>query len=161
MEGSPGQPGINRLALDTLFSVRNAREGDGWAYEISVSLLEIYNEDIRDMLGERGPDGLPVSQGKLQVRESKEGGMHVPGLTLERVENAEDVLGIMGRGYKNRTTFATNMNEHSSRSHAMLSVHVRGYNRTSGTTVTGKLHLVDLAGSERLSRSQAEGARMK
>jgi len=161
MEGTAGNPGVNRRALDTLFAVREEREKEGWTYDIRVSLLEIYNEEIRDMLSERGPDGLPLSSGKLQVRESKEGGMHVPGLVSEAVGNAGEVVNLMGKGYKNRTTFATNMNEHSSRSHAMLSVYVKGVNRTTGLTVTGKLHLVDLAGSERLSRSLAEGTRMK
>jgi kinesin family protein C2/C3 len=72
--------------------------------------------------------------------------MTVPGLVMEPVKCRDDVVAIMKRGYKNRTTFATNMNEHSSRSHAMLSVHVRGMNSTSGTVQLGKLHLVDLAG---------------
>jgi kinesin family protein C2/C3 len=56
------------------------------------------------------------------------------------------VLDIMLRGYKSRTTFATNMNEHSSRSHAMLNIYVKGTNSTTGLSSTGKLHLVDLAG---------------
>ena len=52
----------------------------------------------------------------------------------------------MRQGYRNRTTFATNMNEHSSRSHCMLSVYVSGTNRVTGQVARGKLHLVDLAG---------------
>ena len=189
MEGTAEEPGINFRALGSLFGVAAERAGDGWAFDMSVSMLEIYNEDIRDMLAERGADGL-AQGGKLVARESP-GGMVVPGLTVERVESAEQVrlrppqhthahththtlitharprapthtlaimrpprppptppqtLAIMHRAYKNRTTFATDMNAHSSRSHALLSVYVRATNKAAGTAMAGKLHLVDLAG---------------
>jgi kinesin family protein C2/C3 len=144
MEGNPSNLGVNYRSLDSLFALRDERVRDGWAFSISVSLLEIYNEEILDMLAERGPDGASAG-GNLSVRETKEG-MAVPGLVMEAVTCRDDVVAIMKRGYKNRTTFATNMNEHSSRSHAMLSVYVRGSNATLGTVQVGKLHLVDLAG---------------
>ena len=155
MEGNASNPGINYRSLDSLFALRDERSREGWAFDIRVSLLEIYNEDILDMLAERG-----TGQGALKPRESKEG-MIVPGLIKESVQGREDVVAIMRRGYKNRTTFATNMNEHSSRSHAMLSVYVQSTNALSGVVQMGKLHLVDLAGSERLSRSGAAGERLK
>ena len=124
------------------------------------------------MLAERGPDGLPVSQGKLKVHEGTHG-MVVPGLTLAAVSSRDEVrivasppthgsrsprllhphcfltpqvLGIMRQGYKSRKTFATNMNEHSSRSHALLSVYIKGHSSVTGATTMGKLHLIDLAG---------------
>ena len=62
---------------------------------------------------------------------------------------------------QNRSVTATNMNEHSSRSHLMLNVTVESTNRVSGQTTWGKLHLVDLAGSERISKSGAAGQALK
>jgi kinesin family protein C2/C3 len=90
MEGTPESRGINYCALGTLFDVAAARERDGWAWEFTVALLEIYNEEIRDMLAEKGADGLPLSKGKLKARESPTG-MEVPGLVMERVATAEEV----------------------------------------------------------------------
>ncbi len=90
MEGAPESRGINFRALGTLFGAAAERERDGWAWDFSVAMLEIYNEEIRDMLGEKGADGLPASKGKLKARESPTG-MEVPGLVLERVSSAEEV----------------------------------------------------------------------
>jgi kinesin family protein C2/C3 len=80
---------------------------------------------------------------------------------VREVSGLDDVLRLMRQGHKNRTTFATNMNEHSSRSHCMLSVTATGTHRVTGAVSRGKLHLVDLAGSERVGKSGAEGARLK
>jgi hypothetical protein len=91
MEGSESSRGVNYRSLDTLFNIASARKQDGWRYDISVSMLEIYNEDIRDMLAERGADGLPVSQGKLNIRESPTGGVFVPGLNIEPVKSRDEV----------------------------------------------------------------------
>ena len=94
MEGVPEQRGINYCALGTLFDGAAARRADGWAWEFQVALLEIYNEEIRDMLAEKGPDGLPLTKGKLKARESPTG-MEVPGLVLERVSTAEEVRRLL------------------------------------------------------------------
>lgn len=80
-----------------------------WPMQLSMSMLEIYNETIGDMLNR--------DDAKLAVREHPKEGVHVPGLTINTVSSAEAVVEIMGTGYRNRTTFATDMNEHSSRSH--------------------------------------------
>ena len=77
------------------------------------------------------------------------------------VHSCEQVLDLMRRGYETRTTFATNSNEHSSRSHCILSVHVLARNKHTNMVARGKLHLVDLAGSERVGKSGATGARLK
>lgn len=83
---------------------------------------------------------------KLTIRESPAQGVFVPDLTIKIVENLSDVLKLMAQGYKTRATYATNMNEHSSRSHCMLSVFIRGVHKHTGQIMAGKLHLVDLAG---------------
>lgn len=152
MEGTADNRGINYRALASLFELYEDRSADH-DIVIRCSLLEIYNEAIRDMLVREQPSKLKVTAGAH--------GMVVPGLTISEVHSLDEVRALMHTGYSNRTTFATNMNEHSSRSHCMLSVYVELTNKISGAVSRGKLHLVDLAGSERLSKTGATGDRLK
>ncbi|XP_041376405.1 kinesin-like protein KIFC3 isoform X2 [Gigantopelta aegis] len=153
MEGPPGDAGINQRAIQELFKEISER-GSDWDYSISVSVLEIYNEAIRDLLSED-------STYKLEVKLNPEGGYHVPGLVCVQVNSVEDVNKVFSVGQQNRVTATTNMNEHSSRSHALLCITVTGINKTTNTKSIGKLNLVDLAGSERVSKSGADGTRLK
>ena len=155
MEGTESSRGMNFRALETLFALRAERTDT--KYDIGVSMLEIYNEAIRDMLVSRPRGEAPV---KLTAREGAQG-VYVQDLTVRPVASLDNVLAIMREGYSSRKTFATNMNEHSSRSHCLMSVHVAGTNRVTGATVRGKLHLIDLAGSERIAKSGATGDRLK
>ncbi|KAJ9531363.1 hypothetical protein QJQ45_006812 [Haematococcus lacustris] len=126
-------------------------------YKFSASVLEIYNEQIYDLLaGGRDQDG-----DKLDVKQAPDGSMYVPGCKVEDVASLTDVAAVMRRGKQNRSTFATNMNEHSSRSHLVLSVQVTATAVAGGSTMRGKLHLIDLAGSERIGRTGAQGDRLK
>lgn len=77
------------------------------------------------------------------------------------MNNVDELNEVFAIGKTNRSTAITDMNEHSSRSHALLCVTVTGFNKTTGRKTIGKLNLVDLAGSERVSKSGSEGARMK
>jgi len=151
MEGSQSNPGINQRAITLLFEETRDR-GVNWQFTINVSVIEIYNEMLRDLLGE------DPSQ-KLEIRKGPSG-LFVPGLTEKEVKTVEDVNEIFATGKTHRTTATTDMNEHSSRSHALLCVTVIGENQTTGQRTTGKLNLVDLAGSEKISKSGVEGARM-
>jgi kinesin family protein C2/C3 len=87
--------------------------------------------------------------------------VYVPDLTAYDVMNIREVEELIEQGRQNRHTFATNMNEHSSRSHSVLMVNIHGRNVLTGQVANGKLNLVDLAGSERISKSEAVGARLK
>jgi hypothetical protein len=87
--------------------------------------------------------------------------VYVPDLTAYDVSNIREVEQLIEQGRQNRHTFATNMNEHSSRSHSVLMVNVHGRNVLTGVVARGKLNLVDLAGSERISKSEAVGLRLK
>ncbi|KAE8297821.1 Kinesin-like protein KIFC3 [Larimichthys crocea] len=86
---------------------------------------------------------------------------YVPGLTQFTVQSAEDINRVFELGHVNRATACTNLNEHSSRSHALLIISVCGYNGATGSRTQGKLNLVDLAGSERIAKSGAEGSRLR
>ncbi|NXB82690.1 KIFC3 protein, partial [Donacobius atricapilla] len=155
MEGTAANPGINQRALQLLFSEVRGKAAD-WDYAITVSAAEIYNEALRDLLGKE-------PQEKLEIKLCPDGSgqLYVPGLTEFRVQSVEDINKVFEFGHVKRVTECTNLNEHSSRSHALLIVTVRGLDRSTGLRTTGKLNLVDLAGSERVGRSGAEGSRLR
>ncbi|KAG2495257.1 hypothetical protein HYH03_006530 [Edaphochlamys debaryana] len=154
MEGPEDDPGVNLRALGDLFRLAADRSGS-MSYAFTASVLEIYNEQIYDLLMSGKQDG-----DKLDVKQGPDG-MYVPGLKQEEVATMDEVSALIDRGKSNRSTFATNMNEHSSRSHLVLSVHITCTSKINGSQLRGKLHLIDLAGSERLSRTGAQGDRLK
>mmetsp|Transcript_118428 Transcript_118428/g.334818 ORF Transcript_118428/g.334818 Transcript_118428/m.334818 type:complete len:617 (-) Transcript_118428:131-1981(-) len=154
MQGSPQDRGIYWRTFSELFKV--AKERKGWKVDLKGALVEIYNEEIRDLLLDPSEKQRP----KLQVKQSKEGGNHVPNLTLQALSSAEEVEAMLETGQKNRTVAATDMNLHSSRSH--LLVQILGHMTTSeGKTISSVITLVDLAGSERIAKSGVSGDRAK
>ncbi|KAM6578696.1 hypothetical protein CsatB_030533 [Cannabis sativa] len=140
--------GVNYRALNDLFLLSEQRK-DTFFYEISVQMLEIYNEQVRDLL---------ITD---EIRNSSQNGINVPDANLVPVSTTSDVLYLMNLGHKNRAVSATAMNDRSSRSHSCLTVHVQGRDLTSGTVLRGCMHLVDLAGSERVDKSEVTGDRLK
>ncbi|TKS65311.1 Kinesin-like protein KIFC3 [Collichthys lucidus] len=155
MEGVVDDPGINQRALRLLFSEVTEKAPD-WDYTITVSMVEIYNETLRDLLGENPTDKLDI-----KMNPDGSGQLYVPRLTQFTVQSAEDINRVLELGHVNRATACTNLNEHSSRSHALLIISVCGYNGATGSHTQGKLNLVDLAGSERIAKSGAEGSRLR
>ena len=146
--------GVNYRALGDLFFLSDQRK-DTITYEISVQMLEIYNEQVRDLLA---PEG---STKRLEIRNSSSNGINVPDANLVPVSNTSDVINLMNLGHKNRAVGATAMNTRSSRSHSCLTVHIYGKNLVSGSIIRGSMHLVDLAGSERADKTEATGDRLK
>ncbi|XP_049419581.1 kinesin-like protein KIFC3 isoform X4 [Epinephelus fuscoguttatus] len=155
MEGEVDNPGINQRALRLLFSEVTEKAPD-WDYKISVSMVEIYNETLRNLLGENPTDKLDI-----KMNPDGSGQLYVPGLTEITVQSPEDINRVFELGHMNRATACTNLNEHSSRSHALLIITVSGFNTATGNRTQGKLNLVDLAGSERIGKSGAEGSRLR
>ncbi|XP_060733506.1 kinesin-like protein KIFC3 isoform X2 [Tachysurus vachellii] len=155
MEGIPEDPGINQRALHLLFSEVSEKMPD-WRYTITVSMVEIYNETLRNLLGENPSEKLDI-----KMCPDGSGQLYVPGLTEITVKSVEDINKVFDLGHMNRATACTNLNEHSSRSHALLIITVVGFNSSTGHRTSGKLNLVDLAGSERISKSGAEGSRLR
>ncbi|KAD4386351.1 hypothetical protein E3N88_26520 [Mikania micrantha] len=131
--------GVNYRALQDLFQLTETRKNI-IKYEVGVQMIEIYNEQVRDLLLN---------------------GLNVPDASLVSVKCTQDVLDLMKIGQRNRAVGATALNERSSRSHSVLTVHIRGKELVSGSTLKGCLHLVDLAGSERVDKSEATGDRLK
>ncbi|PAN43745.1 hypothetical protein PAHAL_8G255400 [Panicum hallii] len=145
--------GVNYRALNDLFSIQEQRK-DTICYEIAVQMIEIYNEQVRDLLQNGGNK-------KLEIRNSSQKGLAVPDANVVPVTSTADVIDLMNLGQKNRAVCSTAMNDRSSRSHSCLTVHVQGRDLTSGTVLRGCMHLVDLAGSERVDKSEVVGDRLK
>ena len=144
-------------------SKQKGREGgvSEFSYSITVSMMEIYNEQVKDLLSDS--DGISSSNEgstKLDVRLNPEGEVFVQGLTKHKIQCIQEVLDLFHHGSTNRMTTATNLNEHSSRSHSILVVEVTTA-VTNESPLVGKLYLVDLAGSEKVGKSGVTGIAMK
>lgn len=128
-----------------------ARSNDK-TFVVTVTYVEIYNEDIRDLLSKNN---------KLEIREIPDLGIYIKDLMGCPVSSVESMVDLMSRGNTNRITRSTMMNDVSSRSHAIFSIRIEMKDRITNKSTTGKLNLVDLAGSERLTKTQATGERLR
>ena len=164
MLGIDNNPGIMPLTLRELFNKVNSF-GDR-EYKLKFWYLEIYNENIRDLLkfnDKKNNKSDNTSNEYLDLREDPERGIVVSGITELNVTNSSDMLKILKRGNRNRTQEATGANETSSRSHAILQVSIECKDKNSGINIEikfSKLSLIDLAGSERASATQNRGIRL-
>ncbi|KAK8626344.1 hypothetical protein V6N13_133994 [Hibiscus sabdariffa] len=141
--------GVNYRALRDLFQISKER-ADVVKYEVGVQMIEIYNEQFT------------LTTYTLDIRNNSQlNGLNVPDASWVPVASTQDVLDLMRIGQKNRAVGATALNERSSRSHSILTIHVYGKELVSGSILRGCLHLVDLAGSERVDKSEAVGDRLK
>ncbi|MCO5571230.1 hypothetical protein L7F22_024966 [Adiantum nelumboides] len=161
MEGCDYPPdlwGIIPNAFEHVFThIKRSQSSD--SFLVRISYLEIYNEEIRDLLS-------PDTRKKLELKESPESGVYVKNLTSLTVNSFADINHLLMVGKKNRAVGATAMNQDSSRSHSIFTITVESSSiepQANGRTHVrvGKLNLVDLAGSERLSKSGATGERFK
>ncbi|KAG8386512.1 hypothetical protein BUALT_Bualt03G0156200 [Buddleja alternifolia] len=158
MEGTNEARGVNYRTLEQLFHIIEERKNT-FRYEVSVSVLEVYNEQIRDLLVPVSQPGL--SSKRLEIKQVGEGGHHVPGLVEAQVKNVSEVWEVLRTGSNGRVVESTNANEHSSRSHCMHCVMVKGENILTGECTRSKLWLVDLAGSERVAKTEVQGGDSK
>jgi kinesin family protein C2/C3 len=166
MEGNVDDRGVNMRALMQLFAETAAR-ADNADYELSISVLEIYNESVRDLLSNAKKAEKPVAEAKgkdpakLEVRKDKDGNTFVQGLTEIKVTEMAEVEGLMAEGQAGRQVGSHDMNAHSSRSHLILTVGIKSVSKFTGEKLSSKLQLIDLAGSERVGKTDATGARLK
>ena len=122
---------------------------EGTDFILKVSMIEIYQEKIRDLLD--------ITRVNLNIREDNIKGIYVDGCSERYVGGPNDVLALLELGSSNRAQAATNMNEHSSRSHSIFILTINQTNKKEGGSKIGKLYLVDLAGSEKISKTGATG----
>jgi chromosome segregation ATPase len=126
---------------------------------VVVSYLEIYNEKVRDLLNFSVVGDAPQQQ--LRVRNNPKTGPYVEGLTRLAVSSHEEVLSVMREGAQSRSVASTNMNEVSSRSHAIFTIMFTQQSESGGPTLASRIDLVDLAGSERANKTGAQGQRLR
>jgi len=157
MEGTDEMPGLVPRAMSKIFEVVGERQ-QNFSHECFLSMIEIYNETIKDLLADPKADN---SKKKYDIMRDSLVGMYVKDLTSEPVHTTSHCKSLVKQGNKNRATGATNLNEQSSRSHMLVTLTVRTRNLHSDDHYVGKLSLCDLAGSERLSKSLTSGAALK
>ncbi|XVE57892.1 hypothetical protein DITRI_Ditri04bG0126700 [Diplodiscus trichospermus] len=183
--------GVNYRALNDLFQIAQSRKSS-IIYEVGVQMVEIYNEQVRDLLvGDSSHRRYPFfyvldfhfffyiifhftffllinvffvsfDLHTLGVwNTTQPNGLAVPEASMHSVKSTTDVVELMNVGLMNRAVGATALNERSSRSHSVLTIHVRGTDLKTNAVLHGSLHLVDLAGSERVDRSESTGDRLR
>ncbi|XP_062822450.1 chromosome-associated kinesin KIF4-like [Anolis carolinensis] len=139
------------------FLFQKIQEKTDWHFSLKVSYLEIYNEDILDLLS---PAKDKTSQ--ISIREDPKEGIKIVGLTAHEVTNAQETVSCLEQGNNSRTVAATAINTQSSRSHAIFTICIEQKSKSDmNTSFHCKLHLVDLAGSERQKKTKAEGDRLR
>ncbi|XP_072222336.1 kinesin-like protein KIF1B isoform X12 [Leuresthes tenuis] len=154
-----GQEGIIPMLCEDLFEkINEDNNKEELSYSVEVSYMEIYCERVRDLLN-------PKNKGNLRVREHPLLGPYVEDLSKLAVTSYTDIADLMDAGNKARTVAATNMNETSSRSHAVFTIVFTQKKHDSETDLStekvSKISLVDLAGSERADSTGAKGTRLK
>ncbi|XP_053354019.1 kinesin-like protein KIF1A isoform X8 [Clarias gariepinus] len=149
---------IPQLCEDLFTKINDSNTDNSMSYSVEVSYMEIYCERVRDLLN-------PKNKGNLRVREHPLLGPYVEDLSKLAVMSYNDIQDLMDSGNKARTVAATNMNETSSRSHAVFNIIFTQRRHDSETDNTSekvsKISLVDLAGSERADSTGAKGTRLK
>eukprot|EP00049_Salpingoeca_infusionum_P015056 m.288360 g.288360 ORF g.288360 m.288360 type:complete len:1166 (-) comp15802_c0_seq2:474-3971(-) len=151
-------PGIIQLGIEYLWHRIRSASVEDTRFSLRASYLEIYNEHVLDLLN------IHSKRGSLPVRWKADKGFHVENLFVMECADASDMLGVLQEGMKHRTSAAHEMNERSSRSHAILTVYIDSavmvVDEEQQSTLThrhGSISFVDLAGSERVDRTKAEG----
>ncbi|RMJ21690.1 Kinesin family [Aspergillus sp. HF37] len=159
MMGYGKEYGVIPKICQTMFErISTLQQEKGLTCTVEVSYIEIYNERVRDLLN-------PSSKGNLKVREHPSTGPYVEDLAKLVVRSFDEIENLMDEGNKARTVAATNMNETSSRSHAVFTLTLTQKRHDSETSMdtekVSRISLVDLAGSERATSTGATGARLK
>lgn len=159
MSGAKTSPQLRGIIPNTFAHIFGhiAKADENQKFLVRATYLEIYNEEVRDLLGKD-------QNTRLEVKERPDIGVFVKDLSGYVVNNADDLDRIMTLGNKNRVVGATAMNVSSSRSHAIFTITVESSQPGEDGeqhVKMGKLHLVDLAGSERQSKTRASGVRLR
>jgi len=158
MYGSPELPGLAPRTIASLFKLVRAQEkGGGKKFTVKFYMIEVYKQDILDLLGD------PKTQKKsLEVKKDLGRGiMYVDGVIEHTVNSPEELEALMKEGESKRHVAATKMNGASSRSHLVLSIIVEGKVQETQAVIYGKVTLCDLAGSERPKKSEVVGDGLK
>ncbi|CAH2318866.1 kinesin KIF18B isoform X2, partial [Pelobates cultripes] len=154
MLGTAADPGVMYLTMVELYRRIEAIEEEKQC-EVLISYLEVYNEQIQDLLAPKGT---------LAIREDPQKGVVIQGLSFHQPKSADQLLQMLASGNLNRTQHPTDANASSSRSHAVFQIYVKQQDRTASINQdvrVAKMSLIDLAGSERASTTNAKGERLR
>ena len=139
--GNDELPGLTPRGVGELFKILERQSGKT-SSKVSVTMLELYIDDLQDLLGEA------KTKVKLEIKKDPKGVVTVPGATIIPVNSARQLMEVIEAGQKRRHVSSTQMNRESSRSHLVITVHVETTNLQTQGVSRGKLSFVDLAGSE-------------
>ena len=145
MEGGPGieedeaQCGVIPRTIRQIFDITNSLKEKSWTYKLHASFLEIYNEEIRDLLQVD-----PNLKHEIKMSDSKGTDIHVTNLKVEEVTNEGQIETIIKKARKNRAWAKTLSNERSSRSHSVFMLKIEGHNSASSESCCGTLNLVNI-----------------
>ncbi|EDO16262.1 hypothetical protein Kpol_505p39 [Vanderwaltozyma polyspora DSM 70294] len=156
--------GMIPATIDHIFDWTDSLKERGWEYEVSCQFVEIYNENIIDLLREETSAELDeiTNNGRHDIRHDSDKRITtITNIKTSILKSKDSVDFLIKKATKLRATATTAANERSSRSHSIFIIHLRGSNNITGESSYGILNLVDLAGSERLNSSQVEGARLR
>ncbi|KAI9926360.1 kinesin-like nuclear fusion protein [Aspergillus wentii] len=150
--------GMIPRAVHQIYATAQQLEEKGWTYTMEGNFVEVYNENLNDLLGNADE----LDKKKHEIRHDMQRCKTIiTDITTVRLESPEMVESLLKRAAANRSVAATKANERSSRSHSVFILKLIGQNSVTGERSEGTLNLVDLAGSERLSHSGATGERLK
>ena len=155
---SSPKDGMIPQAVHQIYSVAESLRKKGWTYSMEGSFLEIYNENINDLLGK--PEEMDKKKHEIK-HDTQRGKTTVTDLTTVNLDSSATVAHLLDRASGNRSVATTKANERSSRSHAVFILKLAGCNTATGERSEGVLNLIDLAGSERLVHSQSTGDRLR
>ncbi|KAG5135878.1 hypothetical protein JHK82_020609 [Glycine max] len=166
MMGKPDAPDLKGLiprSLEQIFQISQSLKDQGWKYTMHVSLYEIYNETIRDLLSLNRSSGNDHTrmENSAPTPSKQHTIKHESDLATLEVCSVDEISSLLQQAAQSRSVGRTQMNEQSSRSHFVFKLRISGRNERTEKQVQGVLNLIDLAGSERLSRSGATGDRLK
>lgn len=150
--------GMIPRAVHQIYDTAKSLEEKGWTYTMEGNFVEVYNENLNDLLGKADDLDKKKHEIRHDMQKCKTIITDVNTVTLDSPQMVESIL---KRAAANRSVAATKANERSSRSHSVFILRLLGYNTITGERCEGTLNLVDLAGSERLSHSGATGERLK
>ncbi|KYR01864.1 kinesin-14 [Tieghemostelium lacteum] len=158
MEGgqTPDSRGMIPRTVEKIFQSAKELESKGWQYTMDAFYLEIYNEQINDLLNLK-----PDPNVKYEIKHLDTSTTQVTNLNVVTVRHPKEVFQLLSLASKTRSVAKTNCNERSSRSHSVFQLKIQGLNSYTKESSQGILNLIDLAGSERLSKSGAQGDRLK
>ncbi|KAH9502712.1 Kinesin-like protein kif18a [Bulinus truncatus] len=154
MLGNEREPGVIYHTMIDLYKKINEQKEEK-LFDVAVSYSEVYNEQVRDLL---------MPRGNLPIREDKNVGVIIAGLSLHKPKTADELLHMLQFGNKNRTQHPTDANAESSRSHAVFQVFVNQREKSANVSTEvkmAKMCLVDLAGSERANHTTNRGDRFR